>query len=113
MNWFNGLPIVAFATSPKAPNLTGVYSYRLAVDFGAPPDHLAGFARSMRPAALLVGGADELFYPDRFEPALRPARPDLPITIVPGIGHIGMTVSPEGIAAVRKSFMELTAPATG
>jgi len=113
MNWFNGLPIVAFATSPNAPNLTSVYSYRLAVDFGAPPDYLAGFARSTRPAALLVGGADELFYPDRFEPALRPARPDLPITIVPGIGHIGMTVSPEGIAAVRKSFMELTAPATG
>jgi hypothetical protein len=33
----------------------------------------------------------------------------MPITIVPGIGHIGMTVSPQGIAAIRKSFLELTA----
>jgi len=41
------------------------------------------------------------------------ARPDLPVTIIPGIGHIGMTVTPEGIAAVRKSFLDLTAPATG
>jgi len=41
------------------------------------------------------------------------ARPDLPVTIVPGIGHIGMTVTPEGIAAVRKTFLGLTAPATG
>jgi len=37
IDWFNGLPIVAFATSPEAPNLTSVYSFRLAVDFGAPP----------------------------------------------------------------------------
>jgi non-heme chloroperoxidase len=106
----NGLPIVAFATSPKAPNLTGVYSFRLAVDFGAPRDYLAALGRSTKPAALLVGGSDELFFPDRFAPLFKPARPDLPITIVPGIGHIGMTVTPQGIAAVRKSFLELTAP---
>jgi non-heme chloroperoxidase len=113
VDWFNGLPIVAFATSPKAPNLTSVYSFRLAVDFGAPRDYLAALGRSKKPTALLVGGGDELFFPDRFAPLLRPARPDLPITIVPGIGHIGMTVTPEGIAAVRKSFLELTAPPTG
>ena len=107
---FNGLPIVAFATSPKAPNLTSVHSFRLAVDFGAPRDYLAALGRSKKPAALLVGGSDELFFPDRFAPLFTPVRPDLPITIVPGIGHIGMTVTPEGIAAIRKSFLELTAP---
>jgi non-heme chloroperoxidase len=113
VDWFNGLPIVAFATSPKAANLTSVYSFRLAADFGAPRDYLAALGRSTKPAALLVGGGDELFYPDRFAPLLTPARSDLRVTIVPGIGHIGMTVAPEGIAAVRKSFLELTAPATG
>jgi non-heme chloroperoxidase len=113
VDWFNGLPIVAFATSPKAPNLTSVYSFRLAVDFGAPRDYLAALGRSKKPTALLVGGSDELFFPDRFAPLLKPARPDLPITIVPGIGHIGMTVTPEGIAAVRKSFLELTAVPSG
>lgn len=111
--WFNGLPIVAFATSPNVPSLTSVYSFRLAVDFGAPRDYLAALGRSRKPAALLVGGADELFYPDRFAPLLQPVRPDLRFTVVPGIGHIGMTVAPAGIAAVRKSFLELTVPATG
>ena len=110
---FNGLPIVAFATSPPAPNLTSVYSFRLAVDFGAPSDYLAALARSRKPAALLVGGADELFYPDRFAPLLTPARPDLRITIVPDTGHIGMTVSPAGIAAVRKAYLDLIAAKTG
>jgi non-heme chloroperoxidase len=113
VHWLNGLPIVAFATSPKAPNLTSAYSFRLAVDFGAPRDYLAALGRSKKPAALLVGGSDELFFPDRFAPLLKPARPDLPIKIVPGIGHIGMTVTPEGIAAVRKSFLELTAAPSG
>src|ERR1700729_2084257 len=108
---FNRFPIVAFATSPHAPDLTSVYSFRLAVDFGAPRDYLAALGRSTKPAALLVGGSDELFFPERFAPLFEPARPDLPVTIVPGVGHIGMTVSPEGIAAVRTSFVDLTAPA--
>jgi pimeloyl-ACP methyl ester carboxylesterase len=110
VDWLNGLPVVALATSPKAPNLTSIYSFRLAVDYGAPPDYLAALGRSTKPAALLVGGSDELFFSDRFAPLLKPARPDLPITVVPGIGHIGMTVTPQGIAAVRKSFLQLTAP---
>jgi pimeloyl-ACP methyl ester carboxylesterase len=110
VDWFNGLPVVALATSPEAPNLTSVYSFRLAVDYGAPPDYLAALGHSTKPAALLVGGSDELFLSDRFAPLLKPARPDLPIIVVPGIGHIGMTVTPQGIAAVRKSFLQLTAP---
>ncbi|HXP31231.1 MAG TPA: alpha/beta fold hydrolase [Stellaceae bacterium] len=108
VDWFNGLSIVAFATSPNAPNLTSVYSYRLAADFGAPRDYLAALGRSTKPAAVLVGGSDELFYPDRFAPLLGPARSDLHVTIVPGIGHIGMIAAAEGIAAVRKSFLALT-----
>jgi len=113
IDWFNGLSIVAFATSPKAAHLTSFYSFRLAVDFGASRDYLAALGRSTKPAALLVGGSDELFYPEGYAPLLRPVRPDLPITIVPGIGHIGMTVAPEGIAAVRKAFRDLIAPARG
>ena len=113
IDWFNGLPIVAFATSPKAANLTSVYSFRLARGFAAPRDYLVGFGRSTKPAALLVGEADELFYADRFAPLLQPVRPDLQVTTVPGIGHIGMTVSPAGIAAVRKSFLALAAPSPG
>jgi non-heme chloroperoxidase len=114
IHWFNGLPIVAFATPPKVTYLTSVYSFRLAVDFGAPREgYLTALGRSTKPAAVLVGGSDELFYPDRFAPLFQAARPNLPVTLVPGIGHIGMTVTPEGIASVRKSFLDLTAPATG
>ena len=111
IDWFNGLPIFALATAPDVPDLTSVYSFRLAVDFGAPRDYLAALARSTKPATVLVGGADELFYSDRFAPLLQAARPDLPVIVVPGVGHIGMTVAPTGINAVRKSFLELTSSA--
>jgi non-heme chloroperoxidase len=113
VGWFNGLPIIAFATSASASNLTSMYSFRLALDFGAPRDYLAALHRSTKPIALLVGGADELMYPEAYEPLLQPLKADLAITVVPGIGHIGMTVAPESIAAVRKSFLHLISPASG
>jgi pimeloyl-ACP methyl ester carboxylesterase len=107
IRWFNGLPTIAFATSATAPNLTSVYSFRLMTDFGPPDDYLTRLGRSRKPTALLVGGADEVFYPDRFAPLLQPVRPDLRIVVVPGVGHIGMTVTPEGIAPVRDMFLAL------
>jgi non-heme chloroperoxidase len=103
---FNGLPIIAFATSPQAPNLTSVYSFRLASDFAASRDYLNGLARSRKPVALLVGGSDELFYPERFAPLLGPVRSDMPVTIVPGVGHIGMILTPDSVAAVRTAFLD-------
>jgi hypothetical protein len=83
----------------KAPNLTSVYSFRLAVDFGA----AARLSRSARPQPqsrprFRSAAAMSYFFPDRFAPLLKPVRPDLKITTVPSIG---MTVTPEGIAAVR------------
>jgi non-heme chloroperoxidase len=110
IDWFDGLRIVGFATPPHVKGLTSFYSFRMAVDFGAPRDYLARLARSTKPVALLVGGADELFFPDRFAPLMKPARPDMRVTIVPDAGHIGMTVSPAGVAAVRKAYLDLRAP---
>ncbi len=108
VDWFNGLSIVAFATSPKVKSLTSWYSFRLAVNFAAPlRDYQGALARSRKPVALLVGGSDELFYPEKFAPTLQPTRPDLKVTIVPGLGHIGMTVSPAGIAAIIKAWREM------
>jgi hypothetical protein len=110
--------ILAFNAPVKPPPLASVSdpfadvnfgSFRLAVDFGAPQDYLSGLGRSAKPAALLIGGGDELFYPDRFAPLLGPVRSDLRMTIAPGVGHIGMTVTSAGIAAVRQSFLDLTA----
>jgi non-heme chloroperoxidase len=117
LNWmgidrFNGLAVVGFANAPEARNLAGCYSFRLAVDFGAPRDYLEALRSSSKPIALLVGGDDEVFYADRFAPLLRPVRPDLGITIVQGVGHTGMTGKRSGIDAVKKVFLDMTAPSS-
>ena len=78
IDWFNGLPVVALATAPNAPDLTSVYSFRLAVDFGAPRDYLTALARSTKPVAVLVGGADELLFADRYAPLFRQRGPICP-----------------------------------
>jgi non-heme chloroperoxidase len=111
IHWYDGLPVVAFATSPQAPNLTNTYSMRLALNYGAPDDYQKTLGRGTKPVALLVGGDDELFYSDRFAPLLGSVRSDLRISIVPGVNHIGMTVAPEGIAAVQESLSALIASA--
>ena len=113
IDWFNGLPIVAFATQPSASFLTSVYSYRLQIDFSAPRDALAALGRSRKPTALLGGGSDELFYPDRFGPLFASVRPDIPVTIVPGLSHIQMSVAPAGIAAVQRAFLALIIASPG
>jgi pimeloyl-ACP methyl ester carboxylesterase len=104
IDWFNGLPVLAMATSPKTPNMTSVYSFRLVVGFGAPLwDYLAALGRNTKPVALLVGASDEVFFPDRFASLFKPAR-DLAITLVPDVGHVGMIVTPAGIAGRTKIF---------
>src|SRR6185437_4195883 len=110
IDWFNGLSIVAFGTSPNVKSLTSWYSFRLAINFAAPMrDYQTALQRSRKPVALLVGGSDELFYPDRFAPTLQPGRPDLLVSVVPGVGHIGMVVSPAAIATVVKTWREMIA----
>ena|SRR6266567_4249371 len=48
--------------------------------------------------------------PRRFHGLAPPARPDIAFTVAPGIGHIGMIVSSEGIQAVRDAFVALSGP---
>lgn len=109
IDWFDGLPVVTFAGIENVPFLTTSYSFRLATDFAPPPDYVDALRRSTKPAALLIGGDDELFYADRYAPLLRPVRPDLRISMVPGVHHLGMVLTPAGIAAVRKAFLDHTA----
>ncbi len=97
----NGLPVTAFALDARDRQLlTPAYSYALAVSFRPHQDWRGDVRRARQPMEVLVGGEDEVFLPERFGPELeRPGDP-VPITIVPGVGHIGLTLERRGIAAV-------------
>jgi non-heme chloroperoxidase len=103
--WFNGLPIVAFAVDPHAPvPLDATYSYRMQANFSAPQHALARLSTEKQPLAVLVGSEDEIFYADRFAPLIHRGRPDVPVTVVPGVDHMGMVTEPRALAAVATAI---------
>ncbi|MGZ5828846.1 MAG: hypothetical protein ACXWJW_09920, partial [Xanthobacteraceae bacterium] len=57
------------------------------------------------PLAVLVGENDQLFYPNEYAPTFNAIRPDVPVTVVPGLNHIEMTTDPRALpfilAAIR------------
>jgi non-heme chloroperoxidase len=101
VRWFNGLPIIAFAVDPHASvPMDSTYSYRMQQNFTAPNDVIAQLSSVKQPLAVLVGSKDELLYADRFAPLINRERPDVPVTLVPGVDHMGMVTDPRALAAV-------------
>ena len=97
---FDGLPTLAFAIAPDNPGkLTTVYSFRLMQAFGT-RDYAADLRNTQAPLAVLVGAKDELFDAEKFAPAVHAVRPEVPVTVVPELGHIAMTIDPRALPAI-------------
>jgi non-heme chloroperoxidase len=45
-----------------------------------------------------------LFHADKFEPVFRSVRDDVPVTLVPGVGHVGMILDPAALEAVAAAL---------
>lgn len=96
---FDDLPVLAFGLNEKARAiLTPEYSYALTVNYGPHADYVADMKAVRRPCALIAGDADEAFHADRFEPLLRAQGRDWPVTLLPGVGHIPLTLDAGALA---------------
>jgi len=97
---FNGLPVVKFALAEEARKfLTPQYSFALLQNFGPERDYKANIRAMGQPVRLVAGQEDEVFYADRFAELFKSAGKEIPVTLVPGIGHIGLTLEPAGVQA--------------
>jgi pimeloyl-ACP methyl ester carboxylesterase len=103
IHWFDGLDAIVFAIPPGSQNLTGVYSFRLAMNLGS-SEYFGALQRTRKPMALIAGGDDDQFYADRYAPLLQPAKPDLTVELVPGLDHVDMLMKPPALAALRRTF---------
>ncbi len=99
IHWSDGLDAIVFAIPPGDPNLTGVYSFRLPMNLGAVTT-LVALERTKKPMDLLAGGNDDQFYADRYASLLQPAKPDLTVELVPGLGHVDMLMKPAAPAVI-------------
>ena len=103
---FDGVPVLNYAISPElSPWVTTSYSYRLMMNFGAGSGHPAYLKNIRRPAAILVGSADEQELADQFTPYLQSLDVDIPITIVPGMKHADMIDAPGASTTVVRAVV--------
>lgn len=101
---FNGLPVLAFPVPADIEATTARYSFRLEENFQPHSDYKADIRAIQKPAQVFVGGQDELFLPEKFAEVFGKVRSDIPVTIVPGMGHSDMITNPEPISLVVNTF---------
>jgi alpha-beta hydrolase superfamily lysophospholipase len=101
---WDGLPVLAFPVPANIDDATKVYSWRLTRNFGADDDYLGDMRRAGRPMTVLVGGSDELLDAEKLKTEFQSQRPNVPVTIVPGMGHSDMVTRPDAIRAIVAAF---------
>jgi non-heme chloroperoxidase len=109
IHWFDGLPVVAFAVPPDSKSFTQTYSMRLGISFAPRPDYLADIRNIHKPTTVIVGQTDEFSIPEQFAPVIHSQRQDVPVTILPGLGHLDLVTQPAALAAVRDSLLASSA----
>jgi pimeloyl-ACP methyl ester carboxylesterase len=92
---------------PVAQSMTASYSYRLTMNFGAGRQYETYLSNIRRPAALLVGDADEQVIADQFDPLLQSLGVNIPVTVLPNMKHTDMIKNPEAIQVIDRVISEL------
>ncbi|MDN6336897.1 MAG: alpha/beta fold hydrolase [Halomonas sp.] len=105
---FNHLPVIRFALDDAArETLTPAYSYALAQNYRPRPDYQATIRSVYQPLRVVAGQEDELLHTERFSDVFNAAGKDVPVTLVPSINHIGLTLEPQGIQAAVNALRQL------
>lgn len=97
---WDGLPVLGFPVPTDLDAVTGTYSWRLLQNFGAHTDYLADIRRVDRPMRVFVGRSDELLDAQKLKIEFQTQRQDVPVVILPGLGHSDMVTRPEAIRAI-------------
>lgn len=98
---FNGLWVTSFALNDQARSfLTPEYDYNLAMNFRPERDYAANIRNATRPCTAIAGSADEAFYTDKLEPLFRGLDKAWPVQLLPGVGHIPLTLDARAHEAI-------------
>jgi alpha-beta hydrolase superfamily lysophospholipase len=101
---FDYLPVLSFAILPEqAKILTRDYSFRLLRGFGT-QNYAEDFSNAPGPLAIVVGQEDELFNAGKFAPTIAAVRKDVPVTVIPGLNHIGLITDGRAVPAIAAAI---------
>lgn len=106
----NDLPVISFALDATAKKkLTPEYSYTLATNFRLPNEYKAEIRKIHQPSAVLAGMDDELFQTEKLEAIFREEGKTWPVTLLPDIGHIPLTLNPNAVHQAVNMVKQLQA----
>ena len=109
----HGLPVTRFALNEEARALrTPSYSFALATNF-RPQANYRGNLRAIRqPARIVAGTADEAFVAQAFEAVMADAGQAIPVQLLPQVGHAGLILQPQAVAAAVEAVTAMQAAGT-
>jgi non-heme chloroperoxidase len=97
---FDHLTTLLLAIDPARTDiLVGHYSWLLMRAFGT-RDYAEDVRNAQIPLAVVVGEKDELFDAEKFASTLDAIKPEIPVTIVPGLSHTQLTTDPSAVPAI-------------
>ena len=64
----------------------------------------------MQPISVLAGQDDEVFYADRFDAVFKAEGKHVPVTLIPGIGHIPLTLDAAAVQAAAAAVRRMNEP---
>jgi alpha-beta hydrolase superfamily lysophospholipase len=98
INWFDALPMVAFAVPPNSKNaLVSAYTERLRSNFGVNRDFRTDLAAAGRPLTIFAGAEDELMLSDKYPDAIRAVAPSAEVKLIAGVNHMGVVSTPSAV----------------
>jgi alpha-beta hydrolase superfamily lysophospholipase len=108
IRYWNHLSVTRFALTEVAKrSLTPEYDFNLNMNFAANADYQADLLNAKGKVAILAGDADESFNTQALHGIVRSAGKDWPVQLLPGIGHIPLTLDPEALKAIVDVAMQL------
>lgn len=100
---WNHLPVLRFALDEVSrAALTPSYSYNLAMNFRPHDDYVQDIRNAQGSVRVVAGQEDELFHAERYAALFSSAGKDVPVVLVPGTNHIGLTLDAHAVAAVAR-----------
>ncbi len=104
---WNHLPVLRFGLNDVAREfLTASYDFNLATGFRPRDDYQADIRNARRPMRLVAGRNDELFDATRYAAVFDAAGRPVPVTLIDGANHMGLTLDPAAVQAVARACAE-------
>ena len=105
---WNHLPVTRFALTEEAKSfLTPEYGFNLATNFAANADYQADLLNAKGKVVILAGDADELLKSQELQGMVQSAGKDWPVQLLPGIGHIPLSLEPLALKAIAEQVQNL------